>query len=159
MSKGVNKVILIGNLGNEPEQRQAPSGDAIATLSVATSERWTDKQSGQPVERTEWHRVVAFARLAEICCQYLHKGSKVYIEGQLRTRKWQDQGGADRYTTEIVARDMQMLDSGPAARGDAGGQGAAAPQPRQPQPRQRAAPKPRQPGFADDEPFNDDVPF
>lgn len=111
MSRGVNKVIIIGNLGNDPEVRQSQAGETIVNLSVATSERWTDKNSGQPVEKTEWHRVVAFKRLAEICAEYLRKGSKVYIEGQLRTQKWQDQQGQDRYTTEIVAREMQMLDS------------------------------------------------
>lgn len=112
MSKrGVNKVILIGNLGQEPESRALPSGNAVTNISIATSESWKDKVTGQQQERTEWHRVVFFNRLAEIATQYLKKGSKVYIEGSLRTRKWQDQSGADRYTTEIVASDMQMLDS------------------------------------------------
>ena len=111
MSRGINKVILVGNLGNDPETKYAPSGGAITNISVATSESWTDKESGQKQERTEWHRVVGFNRLAEIMGEYLRKGSKVYIEGQLRTRKWQDQAGNDRYSTEIVASDMQMLDS------------------------------------------------
>ena len=111
MSQGINKVILIGNLGNEPEVRYAPGGDCIANFSVATSESWKDKQTGQRQERTEWHRVVAFRRLGEICGEYLSKGSKVYLEGKLQTRKWQDKTGAYRYTTEIVADQMQMLDS------------------------------------------------
>lgn len=111
MSKGVNKVILVGNLGQDPECRVLPNGGAVTNISVATSETWVDKQSGQPQERTEWHRVVFFNRLAEIAAEYLGKGSKVYIEGSLKTRKWQDQSGADRYMTEVVAREMQMLDS------------------------------------------------
>jgi single-strand DNA-binding protein len=108
-SKGVNKVILVGNLGKDPEMKYTASGAAIANITVATSESWNDKQSGEKVEKTEWHRVVAFQRLAEIMGEYLKKGSQVYIEGQIQTRKWQDQNGADKYTTEIVARDMQML--------------------------------------------------
>jgi len=110
-SRGVNKVILVGNLGQDPEVRYTPGGSAIANISVATSETWKDKQTGQAQERTEWHRVVLFNRLAEIAGEYLRKGSKVYIEGSLRTRKWQDQQGQDRYTTEIVAAELQMLDS------------------------------------------------
>ena len=109
MARGVNKVILVGNLGADPETRYMPSGSAVTNLSVATSESWKDKQTGQPQERTEWHRVVFFNRLAEIAGEYLRKGSKVYVEGSLRTRKWQDQSGQDRYTTEIVANEMQML--------------------------------------------------
>lgn len=111
MSKGVNKVILVGNLGQDPETRFLPSGGSVTNISVATSESWKDKETGQPQERTEWHRIVFFNKLAEIAGEYLKKGSKVYVEGQLRTRKWQDQSGADRYTTEIVAKEMQMLDS------------------------------------------------
>jgi single-strand DNA-binding protein len=110
-SRGINKVILVGNLGNDPETRYMPSGGAVTNISIATSESWKDKQTGQPQERTEWHRVVFFNRLAEIAGEYLRKGSKVYVEGSLRTRKWQDQSGQDRYTTEIVANEMQMLDS------------------------------------------------
>lgn len=110
MARGINKVILIGNLGKDPETRYLPSGGAVTNITLATSETWKDKQSGQPVERTEWHRVVFFNRLAEIAAEYLKKGSKVYIEGSLRTRKWQGQDGQDRYTTEIVASEMQMLD-------------------------------------------------
>ena len=111
MARGINKVILVGNLGNEPESRYTQAGAAITNITVATSESWKDKNTGQAQERTEWHRVVFFNKLAEIAGQYLHKGSKVYIEGALRTRKWQDQSGQDRYTTEIVANEMQMLDS------------------------------------------------
>ena len=111
MARGINKVILIGNCGQDPETRYSASGAAITNVSLATSETWKDKQSGQPQERTEWHRVVFFNRLAEIAGEYLKKGSKVYIEGSLRTRKWQDQQGQDKYTTEIVASEMQMLDS------------------------------------------------
>ena len=110
-SRGVNKVILVGNLGNDPEQRTFPNGDAVANITLATSETWKDKTTGENRERTEWHRVVFHRRLAEIAGQYLRKGSKVFIEGRLQTRKWQDQGGQDRYTTEIVANEMQMLDS------------------------------------------------
>lgn len=111
MARGVNKVILVGNCGQDPETKFTASGAAIANLSIATSETWKDKQTGQPQERTEWHRVVFFGRLAEIVGEYVRKGSKVYIEGSLRTRKWQDQSGQDRYTTEIVANEMQLLDS------------------------------------------------
>jgi single-strand DNA-binding protein len=148
MARGINKVILVGNLGNDPEVRYMPSGGAVTNISVATSETWKDKQTGQPQERTEWHRVVFFNRLAEIAGEYLRKGSKVYIEGALRTRKWQDQSGQDRYTTEIIAGEMQMLDS----RGMGGGSsypddaaGAAPSQRQQPQHQpqpQRSAPAP-----------------
>ena len=110
MAKGVNKVILIGSLGGDPEVRYTPSGSAVANITLATSESWRDKQSGESQERTEWHRVVFFNRLAEIAGEYLRKGSKIYIEGTLRTRKWQDKAGVERYTTEIVASEMQMLD-------------------------------------------------
>ena len=119
MARGVNKVILIGNLGKDPETRFMPSGGAVTNITLATSESWKDKQSGQMQERTEWHRVVFFNKLAEIAGEYLKKGSKVYIEGSLRTRKWQGQDGQDRYTTEPVADQMQMLDS----RGDGGSMG------------------------------------
>ncbi|MDR5867833.1 single-stranded DNA-binding protein [Halomonas koreensis] len=119
MARGVNKVILIGNLGQDPEVRFTPSGTAVANLNLATTDTWTDRQSGQRQERTEWHRVVMFNKLAEISQQYLRKGSRVYVEGRLQTRKWQDQNGQDKYTTEIVANDMQMLDS--RGGGDMGG--------------------------------------
>lgn len=107
---GVNRVIILGNLGQDPEVKYMPSGGAIANISVATSESWKDKGSGENQERTEWHRIVFFNRLAEVVGEYLKKGSKVYVEGSLRTRKWEDKNGVDRYTTEIVAREMQMLD-------------------------------------------------
>lgn len=116
MARGINKVILIGNLGADPETRYTPEGKAITNCNIATSDTWKDKQTGQPQERTEWHRVVFFSRLAEIAGEYLKKGSKVYVEGSLRTRKWQGQDGQDRYTTEIVASEMQMLDG----RGESG---------------------------------------
>ncbi len=115
MARGVNKVILVGNLGRDPEVKYTASGAAIVNITVATSESWNDKQTNEKVEKTEWHRVVAYRRLAEIMGEYLRKGSQVYIEGKLQTRKWQDQNGQDRYTTEIVANEMQMLGS----RGDA----------------------------------------
>ena len=118
MARGINKVILIGNLGRDPEVRYTPNGGAIANITLATTDQWKDKQSGQMQDRTEWHRVVMFGRLGEIAGEYLKKGSQVYIEGRLQTRKWQDQSGQDRYTTEIVANEMQML-------GSAGGRGAS----------------------------------
>jgi single-strand DNA-binding protein len=111
MARGVNKVILIGNLGKDPEVRYSPSGQAIANVTIATSESWKDKTSGEKQEKTEWHRVVFFGRLAEIAGEYLKKGSQVFVEGRLQTRKWQDKDGQDRYTTEIVANEMQMLGS------------------------------------------------
>jgi single-strand DNA-binding protein len=111
MARGINKVILVGNLGKDPEGKFMPNGNAVTNITIATSESWKDKQTGQQQERTEWHRVVFFNRLAEIATEYLKKGSKIYLEGSLRTRKWQAQDGQDRYTTEIVASEMQMLDS------------------------------------------------
>lgn len=156
MARGINKVILIGNLGRDPEVRYMPSGSAVANITVATSDAWKDKQSGEQQERTEWHRVVMFSRLAEIAGEYLRKGSQVYIEGRLQTRKWQDkQSGQDRYSTEIIANEMQMLGSPPSggSAGFGGGQsqgarrGAGETQP--------AAPSG---GLADEE-FDDDIPF
>jgi single-strand DNA-binding protein len=125
MARGVNKVILIGNLGADPETRSMPSGMTVANIRVATSESWKDKQSGEQKERTEWHHVALFGRLGEIAGEYLRKGSQVYIEGALRTRKWQDKDGRDRYTTEIIASDMQMIGGrgGGAGAGGAGGGG------------------------------------
>ncbi len=123
----INKVILVGNLGADPEIRYTQEGTSVATFNIATTERWTNK-SGEKQESTEWHRIVAWRRLAEICGEFLHKGSKVYIEGKLQTRKWQDQSGNDRYTTEIVAREMKMLDS----RGDGGGGGTGFSEPPMP---------------------------
>ncbi|WP_372809357.1 single-stranded DNA-binding protein [Litorivivens sp.] len=154
MARGVNKVILVGNLGQDPEVRYMPSGGAVTNISVATSEKWKDKQTGQPQERTEFHRVVFFNRLAEIAGEYLKKGSKVYVEGSLRTRKWQDQSGQDRRTTEIVASEMQMLDSrGGDQQGGYQGEQAA----RQPAPRQQQAPQQQSDGWDDD--FDSDIPF
>jgi single-strand DNA-binding protein len=109
MARGVNKVILVGNLGRDPEVRYMPSGNAVANVTLATTESWKDKQTGEKQERTEWHNVVFYSRLAEIAGEYLKKGSQVYVEGSLRTRKWQDKSGNDRYTTEIIASEMQML--------------------------------------------------
>ncbi|HXS22077.1 MAG TPA: single-stranded DNA-binding protein [Steroidobacteraceae bacterium] len=122
MARGVNKVILIGHLGADPETRAMPSGSSVANLRIATTESWRDKQSGEQQERTEWHRVALFGRLAEIAGEYLKKGSQVYIEGSLRTRKWQDKQGNERYSTEIVGNEMQML----GGRGGGGGAGASA---------------------------------
>lgn len=116
MARGVNKVILVGNLGRDPEVRYSPNGSAVANVTIATSDSWKDKTSGEKQERTEWHRIVFFGRLAEIAGEYLKKGSQIYVEGRLQTRKWQDKDGHDRYTTEIVANEMQMLGS----RGGAG---------------------------------------
>ncbi len=150
---GINKVILVGNLGAKPEVKYASNGNAITNLSVATSESWTDKNTGQKQEKTEWHRVSVFGKLAEIAGQYLDKGSKVYVEGKLQTRKWQDQSGADRYTTEVVISGfggtLQMLDR----RDDAGG---SAPRPSAPQ-AQAPATDPITP--VDNTGFDDDIPF
>ena len=117
MARGINKVIIVGNVGQDPETRYMPSGSAVTNFTVATNESWKDKQTGEQKDRTEWHRVAMFNRLAEIAAEYLRKGSQVYIEGKLRTRKWQGQDGQDRYTTEIIADEMQML----GGRGGAGG--------------------------------------
>lgn len=183
MARGVNKVILVGNLGNDPEVRFTPNGSAIANLSLATSESWKDRNTGQQQERTEWHRVVIFGKTAEIAQQYLRKGSKVYIEGKLQTRKWQGQDGQDRYTTEVVVDitgQMQMLDS---RQGDMGApyQQPSAPQsapaynqqqygapqqqstPAYAQPQQSApqqpAPQPAPQPAGDFDNFDDDIPF
>jgi single-strand DNA-binding protein len=153
MARGLNKVILIGNLGADPETRAMPSGMTVANLRVATSESWRDKQSGEQQERTEWHRVALFGRLGEVAAEYLRKGSQVYIEGQLRTRKWQDKQGADRYSTEIVANEMLMLG------GRSSGASAAAPEGRDrpdvAEPAGHAEPAAR--GGGND--FDDDIPF
>jgi len=152
MAHGINKVILIGNVGGDPEIKYMPSGDPVTSLSIATSESWKDKQTGQPQERAEWHRVVFFNRLAEIAQEYVKKGSKLYIEGALRTRQW-EQDGVKRYSTEIVASDMQMLDSrqGGAPAGTHGGQGAPQSGGQQQQPAQQ--PQQQAGGFDDDVPF------
>ena len=148
MARGINKVILVGNLGADPETRYMPSGSAVTNLSVATSESWKDKQSGEQKDRTEWHKVAMFNRLAEIAAEYLRKGSQVYIEGKLRTRKWQDRDGNDRWTTEIIADEMQML-------GSRGGGGGTAPMSSGSGPGSSSSP-PAQPGPDD---FDDDIPF
>ena len=156
MARGINKVIIVGNCGQDPETRYLPSGGAVTNISIATSESWKDKNTGEQQERTEWHRVVFFNRLGEIAGEYLKKGSKVYVEGSLRTRKWQGQDGADRYTTEIVASEMQMLDS----RGgqDAGGYQQQAPR-QNPAPQQNQAPQQAQQAPQDMDGFDDDIPF
>ena len=155
-TRGINKVILVGNLGNEPEHRVLPSGGGVTNLSIATSESWKDKSTGQMQERTEWHRVVFFNRLAEIAAEYLRKGSKVYIEGSLRTRKWQDQSGQDRYTTEIVANEMQMLDSRSMSQDGGGYEPLSAPMAKAAPADNYAAPAPT--SQPDDFPA-DDIPF
>lgn len=160
MSKGVNKVILVGNCGQDPETKYAANGTTITNLSVATSESWKDKQTGQRQERTEWHRVVFFSRLAEIAGEYLKKGGKVYIEGSLRTNKWQDQSGQDRYSTDIVASEMQMLDSRGSSESSDGYGAQQAPrsqtaQQQHQQPQQQVQPPQ---GMAEDD-FDDDIPF
>jgi len=155
MARGINKVILIGNLGADPETRYMPSGGAVTNLRLATSENWKDKNTGDMQERTEWHRVVLFGRLAEVAAEYLRKGAKVYIEGSLRTRKWQGQDGRDNYTTEIVANDMQMLDSrggggAPGGTSDAGGSYGGS---------RGGGSAPSQPGPDAGGGWDDDVPF
>jgi single-strand DNA-binding protein len=163
---GINKVILIGNLGRDPETRYMPSGKAATNFSIATSERFKDRETGEPQERTEWHRIATFDRLAEISAEYLKKGSKVYIEGRLRTRKWQDKEGKDRYSTEIIADQMQMLDSrgaGGAAASSGGGSGddadfgagSSASQSRSSKPAKAATAG----ATADAGEFDDDIPF
>ena len=150
MARGVNKAIIVGNLGRDPEVRYSASGNAIANVTVATTDSWKDRQSGERQERTEWHRVVFFNRLAEIVAEYLKKGSQVFIEGRIQTRKWEDKEGNDRWTTEIVANEMQMLGS----RGGGGMQGGPADD-------SGAAPAPGgggSSGFSDSE-FDDDIPF
>ena len=163
MARGVNKVILIGNVGGDPETRYLPNGNAVTNITLATSESWKDKQTGQMQERTEWHRVVFFGKLAEIAGEYLRKGSQVYIEGRLQTRKWQDQSGQDRYTTEIVVDmngQMQML----GGRGDSEGGAPRAPRPQAQQSRPAAqpsapAPQPSSQPMPDYDSFDDDIPF
>ncbi|HHI76993.1 MAG TPA: single-stranded DNA-binding protein [Gammaproteobacteria bacterium] len=152
-SRGVNKVILIGNLGQDPEVRYMPNGGAVCNITVATSEVWKDKNTGEQQERTEWHRVVMFRRLAEIAGEYLRKGSKVYLEGRLQTRKWQDQNGNDRWTTEIIADEMQMLDSR--------GGGSAEFAPRQPaaQSSQQGQGQSQPSAPPVDNSYDDDIPF
>jgi single-strand DNA-binding protein len=154
MARGVNKVILIGNLGADPESRSMPSGMNVANIRIATSESWKDKQTGEQKERTEWHSVALFGRLGEIATEYLRKGSQVYIEGALRTRKWQDKDGRDRYTTEVIASEMQMMGGrgGGGASGGASGGGES---------RERASAPEALPAGGGGGPsdFDDDVPF
>jgi single-strand DNA-binding protein len=163
-SRGINKVILVGNLGRDPEVRYMPSGGAVTNITLATSESWKDKNTGQQQERTEWHRVVLFGRLGEIAGEYLRKGSQVFIEGRLQTRKWQDQSGQDRYTTEIVANEMQMLGS----RGGSGSGGGSADFNQEPRYENNAPAQQQQPapaasggggGSAGFDDFDDDIPF
>ncbi len=169
---GVNKVIIVGNLGNDPDMRTMPNGDAVTNISVATSESWNDRNTGERREVTEWHRIVFYRRQAEVAGQYLRKGSKVYVEGRLKTRKWQDQNGQDRYTTEIMGDVLQMLDS---RGGQAGGfdqapsygsQGGFQNNTASQQPKQNsfnsapAQQKPVAPAMSEPEPFmDDDIPF
>jgi single-strand DNA-binding protein len=151
--RGVNKVIVVGNLGQEPEVKFMPNGDAVCNITVATSETWKDKASGEQRESAEWHKISAFGRLAEIMGEYLHKGSKVYIEGKLKTRKWQDNNGQDRYSTEIVASEMQMLDS----KGGGGTKQQATNAGQRPPQQQAPAQPMSNDGFSDD--FDDDISF
>ena len=154
MARGVNKVILIGHLGADPETKSMPSGTSVANLRVATSESYKDKQTNEWQERTEWHNVALFGRLAEVAGEYLRKGSQVYIEGRLRTRKWQDKQGNDRYSTEIIAGEMQMLGGrGGGGGGAAGGAGGEA------RPARIGAPEPAASGGERDTEFDDDIPF
>lgn len=154
MARGINKVILIGNLGKDPEVRYTPNGVAVASLTLATSESWKDKQTGENVDKTEWHRVVMFNRLGEIAGEYLKKGSKVYIEGRLQTRKWQDKNtGTDRYTTEIIAENMQMLDG----KGATGGASSSMDSAQMGGSRDESSSMPASSSTADN--FDDDIPF
>jgi single-strand DNA-binding protein len=167
MARGINKVILVGNLGADPDTRYMPSGKAVTNIRIATSESWKDKQTGDQQERTEWHSIVLYDKLGEIAAEYLRKGSQVYIEGSLRTRKWQDKEGKDRYTTEIIGRDMQMLGGRGGAGGGGGGAGSGGggggggfggdEQPRRSRPAQedRSSPPPADDGGG----FDDDIPF
>ena len=162
MARGVNKVILVGNVGQDPETRYMPNGKAVTNLRVATSESWKDKQTGEQREQTEWHTIVMYDRLAEIAAEYLKKGSQVYIEGKLRTRKWQDKEGRDRYTTEINANEMQMLGGRPGGSSGAAGAGAGGggSEFSRAESSSRAAPAAaggRAP--AEESPFDDDIPF
>jgi single-strand DNA-binding protein len=154
MARGINKVILVGNLGQDPQTRAMPSGKSVVNLRIATTDQWRDKQTGENKENTEWHTVVMFDRLAEIAAEYLRKGSQVYIEGKLRTRKWQDKEGNDRYSTEVVANEMQML----GGRGGGGGGGGGGYE-REPASRPaQASPGGGSSGGGRDD-FDDDIPF
>ena len=161
MARGINKVILVGNLGADPDTRYMPSGKAVTNIRIATSESWKDKQTGDMQERTEWHSVVLYDKLGEIAAEYLRKGSQVYIEGSLRTRKWQDKEGKDRYTTEIIGQNMQMLGGRGGGGGGGGGFGGDDEQPRRapsrPAQSERSAPPPADDGGGGG--FDDDIPF
>ena len=160
MARGINKVILIGHLGADPETRAMPSGMTVANMRLATTESWKDKQSGEQQERTEWHNVALFGRLGEIAAEYLRKGSQVYIEGRLRTRKWQDKEGRDRYTTEIVANEMQMLGGrGGAGGGGGGGGGGGMGAGSEPAARAEHAEASTGAAGAQRDEFDDDIPF
>lgn len=163
MARGVNKVILVGNLGRDPEVRYTPSGGAIANITLATTDQWKDKQTGQNQDRTEWHRVVMFGRLGEIAGEYLKKGSQIYIEGRLQTRKWQDKDGSDRYTTEIVANEMQMLGGGGGRGGstsaDFGQDQGASSQPAPQAQAQGSSGRSGGGGSSNFDDFDDDIPF
>jgi single-strand DNA-binding protein len=168
MARGVNKVILIGHLGADPESRAMPSGGSVANLRIATTESWRDKQSGEQQERTEWHRVVFYGRVAEIATEYLRKGSQVYVEGSLRTRKWQDKQGNDRYSTEIIGDQMQMLGgrggggggaAGGGSGGGGGGGGGSGGAPREPMPEYPGPTGGGGSGGGEREDFDDDIPF
>ncbi|MGD8672145.1 MAG: single-stranded DNA-binding protein [Thiogranum sp.] len=146
MARGINKVILVGNLGKDPEVRYMANGGAVCNVTLATSESWKDKQTGEQKDKTEWHNIVFYRRLAEIAGEYLRKGSQIYVEGKLQTRKWQDKSGNDRYTTEIIASEMQMLGGRGGGSADFGGSSAS-----------QAAPAPAPASASDD--FDDDIPF
>lgn len=148
MARGINKVILVGNLGKDPEVRYMSNGNAVCNVTLATSESWKDKQTGEQKEKTEWHNIVFYRRLAEIAGEYLKKGSQVYIEGKLQTRKWQDKNGNDRYTTEIIANEMQMLGGRGGGSADFGGGSAS-----------RSAPAQAPAAAATADEFDDDIPF
>lgn len=169
MARGINKVMIMGNLGADPEVRYMPSGGAVANLRVATTESWKDRQTGEKQERTEWHRIVLYNRLGEIAGQYLKKGSRVYVEGSIRTNKWQDQNGNDRYTTEIIANNMQMIDSKGSSGGGAsfeddgseqssGSYSGASSGGSNPQSQNKGSSS-KAPATTADEDFDDDIPF
>ncbi|HKE97175.1 MAG TPA: single-stranded DNA-binding protein [Povalibacter sp.] len=155
MARGINKVILVGNLGADPDTRYMPSGKAVTNIRIATSESWKDKQTGDQQERTEWHSIVMYDKLGEIAAEYLRKGSQVYIEGKLRTRKWQDKEGKDRYTTEIIADQMQMLGGRGGAGSAPGGGGGGESRQSRPAPAEDRGPAPADDGGG----FDDDIPF
>lgn len=162
MARGLNKVMIIGNLGADPEVRYMPSGDAVANLRVATSETWKDRQTGERQERTEWHRIVLFKRLGEIAAQYLKKGSRVFIEGSLKTNKWQDQNGQDRYSTDIIASSMQLMDAKGSESGasfDAASIDQSSERPHNAQASQQNIAKKMPVAAGVEEPFDDDIPF